>query len=79
MAPKLRHVRMKDVPIMLLKEEYVYDMVHHGRNIFAIMKEGVPTKLSREGYVRGMVPKLRLRLAATKDVPIQSGTKWRIV
>ena len=31
----------------------------------------VPTECRREGYVSGMVPKLRLRLAATKDVPIR--------
>jgi hypothetical protein len=34
---------MKDVPTKLLREEYAYDMVHHGQDIFVTMRD-VPIK-----------------------------------
>ena len=60
-------VAMKDVPIMLLKEEFVRDMVPKLR-FFAAMKDA-PIKHRMEEFVSDMVPKLRF--AAMKDVPIK--------
>ena len=61
-------MRDVDVPIMLLKKEFVPSMVHHGQKSIAVMKD-VLIMLLREEYVSDTV--LKLRLAALKDVTIR--------
>ena len=47
---------MKDVPIVLLREEFVEGTVLRERNILAVMKD-VPTMLLVKEFVSGTVPK----------------------
>ena len=59
---------MRDVPIMLLRKEFVPSMVHHGQKSIAVMKD-VPTLLSMEEFVTDMVQRERnanMRDAQTK-------------
>ena len=41
---------MRDVPIMLLKKEFVSSMVHHGQKSIAAMR-GVPIMYKKEDFV----------------------------
>ena len=57
---------MRDAPIVPRKEEYVSGMALRGSS--AAMKD-VPTKLSMEVYVKGMVQRQRNTSAAMRGVP----------
>ena len=54
--------------IMLLREEFVSGMVHHGQKSIAAMR-GVPIMYKKEDFVWGMMVK-KYRTRSHKDVPI---------
>ena len=59
---------MRDVPIMLLKKEFVPSMVHHGQKSIAVMKDAL-IRHRMEEFVTDMVQRERnanMRDAQTK-------------